>query len=131
MKPAAALFGLALLLGCGSASASDSDPWFGPDKALHFGFSAALAAGGYAASSAWLDTRTARALAGGGFSFTLGAGKELYDLSGRGDPSFRDLTWDLVGAAVGVALAASLDALTSSKREPQPRASAHGLLFHF
>ncbi len=129
VKATAALPALALLLACGRASASAPDPWLGPDKALHFGVSVALAASGYAASSAWLDTRTERALAGGAFSLTLGASKELYDLFGHGDPSFRDLTWDAVGTVVGVTLAASLDALTSSKHEP--RARAQGLLFHF
>jgi putative lipoprotein len=115
---------------CGPASASDGDPWFGPDKALHFGFSVVLAAGGYAASSTWLDSRNERALAGGAFSLTIGASKELWDLNGHGDPSWRDFTWDVIGTAAGVALAASVDALTSSK-EPRPTASAQGLVFHF
>jgi putative lipoprotein len=114
----------------GSARASDADPWFGPDKALHFGVSVVLAAGGYAASSAWLDSRNERALAGGAFSLTVGAGKELWDLGGHGDPSWRDFTWDVIGTAAGLALAAGVDALTSSK-EPQHSASAQGLVFHF
>jgi putative lipoprotein len=131
VKPVASLLVLATLLASGTAAARDDDPWFGPDKALHFGFSVALSAGGYAASSVWLDTRTDRALAGSAFSLSLGAGKELWDLSGHGDPSWRDFTWDVVGTAVGVALAAGVDALTSSKPEAKPRASAQGLLFHF
>ena len=115
---------------CGSAAASDSDPWFGPDKALHFGVSVMLAAGGYAASSAWLDSRNERALAGTAFSLTIGAGKELWDLSGHGDPSWRDFSWDVLGTAAGVALAAGVDALTSSKHS-QASASAQGLVLHF
>ncbi|MEP7049191.1 MAG: hypothetical protein ABJB12_02510 [Pseudomonadota bacterium] len=123
---------LAMLLGCSTASASDADPWFGPDKALHFSFSVALSAGGYAASSAFLDTRTKRALAGSAFSLTLGAGKELWDLSGHGDPSWRDFTWDVLGTAVGVALAAGIDALAQSKpQQPPLRAGAQGLVLHF
>jgi putative lipoprotein len=129
--PAAAL-ALGTLLFCGTATASDADPWFGPDKALHFGFSVVLSAGGYAASSSFLDTRTERALAGSAFSLTLGASKELWDLAGHGDPSWRDFTWDIVGTAVGVALAAGVDALASSKHsQTAPRATAQGLLFHF
>jgi putative lipoprotein len=121
-----------LFLGCGRASASDADPWFGPDKALHFSLSVALAAGGYAASSAFLDTRGERALAGGTFSLTLGAGKELWDLSGHGDPSWRDFTWDVLGTAVGVALAAGIDALAQPKQDrPALRAGAQGLVLHF
>jgi putative lipoprotein len=127
------LFTLSALLLCSTASASDADPWFGPDKALHFGFSVVLSAGGYAASSSFLDTRTERAVAGSAFSLTLGASKELWDLAGHGDPSWRDFTWDIVGTAVGVALAAGVDALASSKHDSQtaPRATAQGLLFHF
>jgi putative lipoprotein len=125
--PAALIFGLLSQ----TARASDSDPWLGPDKALHFGVSAALAAGGYAASSAWLDRRSERALAGGAFSVTLGAGKELWDLAGHGDPSWRDFTWDVVGTAVGIALAVGVDALFSPKQATQPSATAQGLVFHF
>ena len=40
---------LALALAARPATASDADPWFGPDKALHFGLSAGLAAGDAAA----------------------------------------------------------------------------------
>jgi len=124
---------LASLLLCRTAAASDADPWFGPDKALHFGFSVVLSAGGYAASSTFLDTRTERALAGSAFSLSLGAGKELWDLSGHGDPSWRDFTWDIVGTAVGTALAVGVDALLSPKHDSQtrPSASAQGLVFHF
>jgi putative lipoprotein len=132
VKPLAAV---ALAIGCSlccrGASASEADPWFGPDKALHFGFSVALSAAGYAASSVFLDSRTERALAGGAFSLTLGAGKELWDMSGHGDPSWRDFTWDVVGSAVGVALAAGIDALANPKRESASHVSAQGLLFHF
>ncbi len=129
----AATLTLASVLLCGSASASDADPWFGRDKALHFGFSVVLSAGGYAASSAFLDTRTVRALAGSAFSLTLGAGKELWDLSGHGDPSWRDFTWDVVGTAVGIAAAVGVDAWVSSKHDSQtrPGTSAQGLVFHF
>ncbi len=126
--------GLVLLLACGTASASEADPWFGPDKALHFSFSVALSATGYAASSAFLDTRTERAIAGSTFSLTLGAGKELWDLSGHGDPSWRDFTWDVVGTAVGVALAVGIDSLTSTKQNASPvraSANAQGLVIHF
>lgn len=115
---------------CASAQATEADPWFGPDKALHFGVSVVLAAGGYAASSPWLESRSERALVGGSFSLTLGAGKELWDLSGRGDPSWRDFTWDVLGTAAGLALALSADALTSSKRT-QPSVSTRALVLHF
>ncbi|MEI9935661.1 MAG: hypothetical protein WDO69_00420 [Pseudomonadota bacterium] len=122
---------LALFLASRPAAASDPDPWFGPDKALHFGVSVGLAAGGYAAVSPWLESRAERALAGGAFSLTLGAGKELWDLTGHGDPSWRDFTWDVLGTAVGVALAVGVDALVSRGKEAPAGHAAQGLAFHF
>lgn len=86
-----------------------TDDWLGPDKALHFSVSVGLSAGGYAVSSLAFDRRWQRSVAGAGFSLTLGAGKELYDLSGHGDPSWKDFTWDVAGTAVGVGLALLVD----------------------
>jgi len=122
---------LAILSSARPAAASDTDPWFGPDKALHFGVSLGLAAGSYAALSPWLDTRAERALAGGAVSLSLGAGKELWDLAGHGDPSWRDFTWDVVGTAAGVALALGVDALVSHDKAPPVERAAQGLVFHF
>jgi len=128
----AAPLALSLLLTAGAAAAKDPDPWFGRDKALHFGVSAGLAAGGYAALSPWLDSRAERALGGAAFSLTLGASKELWDLAGHGDPSWRDFTWDVLGTALGVALAVGVDALVShAKAAPAERHGAQGLVFHF
>jgi putative lipoprotein len=101
------------------ARATDPDPWWGKDKALHFTVSIGLGAGGYAASAVWLGERWQRAVAGAGFSLTLGAGKELYDLTGHGDASWRDFTWDVAGTAVGVGLACLLDLVLF------PRATRH------
>ena len=122
---------LALAMAARPAAASDPDPWFGPDKALHFGVSAGLAAGGYAAVSPWLEGRGEKALVGGAFSLTLGAGKELWDMTGHGDPSWRDFTWDALGTAVGLALAVGVDALVGRERDAPAARSAQGLVFHF
>jgi putative lipoprotein len=94
---------------CETKRAHAQDAWLGPDKALHFGVSAGLAAGGYALSSLVLEKPWQRASAGAGFALSAGVAKELWDLSGRGDPSFKDLAWDGVGTAVGVGLALALD----------------------
>src|SRR6478752_5716288 len=131
MRALAAPLVLALALVSRPAAAGEPDPWFGPDKALHFGVSMGLAAGGYAAVSPWLDSRAQRALAGGAFSLTLGAGKELWDLAGHGDPSFRDFTWDVLGTAAGVALAVGVDALISNGKGAPVERAAQGLVFHF
>jgi putative lipoprotein len=109
----AALF-VALYSFAPGAFAVDRDPWFGPDKPLHFELSVALAAGGYAASALVLDHPWQRTIAGGAFSLTLGAGKELYDWTGHGDASWRDFTWDVAGTAVGLGLALLVDAALSA-----------------
>ena len=128
---AAAALALALALSSRPAAASKPDPWFGPDKAAHFAVSLGLAAGGYGALSPWLESRSQRALGGAAFSLTLGAGKELWDLSGHGDPSWRDFTWDVLGTAAGVALALGVDALVSQSGGAPADRVAQGLVFHF
>ncbi|MBK7579160.1 MAG: hypothetical protein IPI67_03050 [Myxococcales bacterium] len=111
---ALAAFAVAFL--CGSAArAADPDPWWGPDKALHFSVSAGLAAGGYATSSIFLDRRWQRAATGATFALTLGVGKEVYDATGHGTASGKDLAWDVVGTAVGTALALLVDVLVAPK----------------
>jgi putative lipoprotein len=97
----------------GMGHAQDADPWFGRDKALHFSFSAALAGGGYggAALLTRCEDRRWRLLAGAGVALTAGIGKELYDLSGHGDASARDLFWDAVGTATGLLVAWTIDRL--------------------
>lgn len=120
----------AVMLAPKAARAADPDPWFGPDKALHFGVSVGLSAGGYGVSALVLHEPWQRAIAGAGFSLTLGAGKELYDLSGHGDPSWKDFTWDVVGTAVGVGLALLVDAaVSSSSAHHTVRASQMAIAF--
>ena len=116
---------------CSPARASDPDPWFGRDKALHFSISIALSAGGYAASSLWLDRSYERALAGSAFSLGLGASKELWDFEGHGDPSWRDFTWDVLGTAVGTGLALATDALVHPKPGAKLNATLQGLVIRF
>jgi putative lipoprotein len=112
------------------ARADDGDPWWGPDKALHFGVSAGLGAAGYAASSLLFERRLERAAGGAAFSLTLGASKELYDLSGAGDASWKDFTWDVAGTAVGVGLALLVDlAVAPEKSKTVARSSA--IAIHF
>jgi len=99
------------LLSPSCARASDADPWFGRDKALHFSVSATLASAAYGATAATsLDPRWRLPV---GASVALGAGvaKELYDLTGRGDASWRDLTWDVIGTATGLGVAWLIDHL--------------------
>jgi putative lipoprotein len=119
MRPAARsrvapvhVFALACVVGlpaARTARAEDSDPWFGRDKALHFGASATIAVFGYGATAQVTPDRRLRLAVGGGVALSFGIAKELWDLSGNGDASWRDLTWDAVGTVTGLAVAAALD----------------------
>jgi putative lipoprotein len=108
--PLKTLLALCFFAGTSAAtSLASADSFWGPDKALHFGVSAGLAGGGYAASSLVWQRPWQRALAGATLSLSAGVAKELWDLSGHGDPSFKDLAWDGIGTGVGVALATAVD----------------------
>jgi putative lipoprotein len=137
MNPPRKAAATALLAGAllsANATADDTDRWLGPDKALHFGVSAGLAAGGYGISTLVLEQPWQRALAGGSFSLALGGGKELYDLSGHGDPSWKDFTWDALGTAVGLGIALLVDAALSPgspKQEPSRTSGTAGMAIRF
>lgn len=86
-----------------AAEAADPDPWFGEDKFLHFGVSATIPLGGYAAGSVLFEDAGPRLAVAAGSSLALGIGKELHDLTGRGSASLKDLAWDVGGTLVGTA----------------------------
>ena len=99
------------------AYGGDRDPWFGRDKKLHFGASAALAVTGYGVAAVTTESRTLRTFVGVSSAAVAGVGKELIDLAGYGDPSWKDLTWDGIGCAVGIGIALLVDVLV---RGPHP-----------
>lgn len=111
---------LSLLLSCaGVSSVRAEDAWLAPDKGLHFGVSLGLAAGGYGLSSLFLAPPRYRALVGFSFALSLGVAKEAWDAAGHGDPSWRDVTWDILGGLTGTALAWGVDlALKRARRQP-------------
>ena len=92
-----------------AAQPADPDPWFGPDKALHFGVSAAIAGGGYALAAPFFDEYGARAGLGAGLALTAGMTKEAFDAAGYGDPSWHDVAWDVLGTAVGIGISLTID----------------------
>ena len=100
---------LAALLAVRTASADPADPWWGPDKKEHFSFSAGLATVGYATTSLGTDSRPLCLLGGAGLALGAGLAKEARDLSGRGDPSWRDVTWDVLGTATGLGISLLFD----------------------
>ena len=117
-----------------TALASDADPWFGRDKALHFGASATIAAGGYAITTALSEAPTPRWKAfavGGALAISAGAFKETLDAMGYGDPSWRDFTWDVIGTAFGLGVAFGIDALVRPRHDGSPSTATAPLLFRF
>jgi putative lipoprotein len=107
---AAALLAFALSFALAPpARATEHDPWFGRDKALHFSASFMLAGGGYAGTSLLTEKPAVRAATGAGLALTAGIAKEVYDRYAGGDPSWRDLTWDVVGTTTGVLVAWLVD----------------------
>ncbi len=103
------LAALAAAPGAARAESADADPWWGRDKLIHFSASASLAIVGYAGTSMGTESRPARAAGGAALAIGAGAAKELWDLDGHGDASWRDLTWDLIGATTGVLLSLAVD----------------------
>jgi putative lipoprotein len=101
---------LVLALGAGTSHAQvDPDPWLGPDKALHFTVSAAIAGVTYGTTSLFTESRPVRIGVAAGVAFGAGIFKELLDLSGSGQPSWKDLAWDAMGTAFGVVVSWLLD----------------------
>lgn len=108
------------------SAAADPDPWLGRDKALHFGVSAGLSGGGYAAGAMIWDEPLPALLTGAGLALGAGAAKELWDLAGNGHPSWRDMAWNVVGAGAGLLVAWSIHALLQPERPPSGGAAAGG-----
>lgn len=96
------------------------DPWFGHDKALHFGATSTLSIGGYTAGRLVFEDRTTALAVGAGVAMGAGIAKELADLAGAGDPSWRDLTWNLIGTVTGLAFAWTFDKLIERIFAPAP-----------
>lgn len=100
------------------------DPWFGRDKALHFGASFALAVGGYAAASWAFERRAGRVALSASIAIGAGVAKEIADYQFKGDPSARDLAWDAIGTAAGVLVAWAIDRAISPRHFAIVRSAA-------
>lgn len=105
MRPVALI---AMLAACEVRAA---DPWWGPDKALHASVSAGIASGSYAIVAITSEERPTRWLMAFGLSLGAGIAKETFDSWGLGQPSMKDLMWDIAGAALGATLAWVVDVL--------------------
>lgn len=120
MKRAAAAFVVAAsVLSAGAPARADdaADPWLGKDKALHFGVSGGIAIGSYGLARPLLaaggEPRATALVIAGGMAIGYGVAKETWDAMGHGDPSWKDLTWDVVGSVAGLLVAWGLDVLVA------------------
>lgn len=120
---------MGIVLALPSAARADSDPWWGKDKALHFGVSTVIASGGYGVGAVAFDARWKAIALGGGVAAAAGIGKETLDLAGYGDPSWKDLTWDAIGTVTGLLLAWSIDALVRGVSSEHPAFAAPAARF--
>lgn len=109
--PAAVVLASFLVAWPAQAQAPSEDPWLGPDKTLHFSVSAVISSSGYGVAAALEQDRPLRLVVGGALGVSAGVAKELADLAGLGHPSWRDLTWDLMGVATGLLLGFAIDVL--------------------
>jgi uncharacterized protein YfiM (DUF2279 family) len=103
-RAATLLLAGAAMLGASAAGAQSTDSWVGTDKAMHLGLSAPF--GMFGATFAGAEASTATRLAYGTLIGSLpGLAKELSDMRGRGDPSARDMAFNVLGAALGALVA--------------------------
>ncbi len=113
------------------AHASGDDPFWGPDKALHFGVAGAIAGVGYGVTTAATPDRWKAFAIGGAAAVGAGALKEGLDATGLGDPSWKDFAWDVIGAACGLGVAWALDVAVHGGHVPAWSASAPAAVFRF
>ena len=73
--------------------------------------SLSLTLGGYGVGVFAFDDAAPRLVLGGAIGLGAGIAKELWDLAGAGDASWRDVFWDVVGVASGLLLAFTIDCL--------------------
>lgn len=122
------LIAIATFLGTTAVTATaraEDDPWTGEDKTKHFVVSAGIAAGGYVGGVFLFDKRGCALATGAGLAALAGVGKELVDLAGYGQASWKDLAWDGLGMLGGLALAWGVDLLV---RGVSPQHPAIGLI---
>ena len=103
-----------------SSRTQAQDDFFGADKGLHFGLSAAAAFTSYVVLDG-LELNT-----GVHYSLSillplaLGVGKELLDIANGGRASGADLAWDLMGVITGFAIGYVLRTWLFPRTAPEP-----------
>lgn len=88
-----------------SAGARGGDSWFGADKARHFTASFLLTGAVSRGLRVHGHESPSRSLAAGvGFTVSLGGLKEMFDRTGRGHASWKDMAANALGAGCGALL---------------------------
>lgn len=113
------------------APAQADDAWWGTDKGLHYSASLLITVGGHGVSALVLEQPWQRAVAGASLGLTAGVAKEVHDLAGYGDPSWKDVVWDVAGVATGVGLALLVEVLIADEGPPPAAAMPTTLTLRF
>lgn len=114
LRPPAAALLLAASAALSATPLAGQDAWFARDKAEHFVASAVIATGAYAFAIPVWDCKRPRALFGAGVALGAGLLKEWSDARGGGQASWKDLAWDVLGVASGLALMWGFDSAPGS-----------------
>jgi uncharacterized protein YfiM (DUF2279 family) len=88
----------------GGPRSAAGDSWLAADKVQHFFTSAFVQSITYGSLRAAGTSHGAALTAASVTTATVGIGKELHDLRGHGDPSVKDLAWDVAGAGAATVL---------------------------
>ena len=88
---------------------AEADAWWAYDKGEHWIATTSISALGAELPRFWVESRVVRLGIGFGAAVVIGAAKELLDLTGFGDPSWKDFTWDLIGGATGALISLGVE----------------------
>ena len=124
MPGRAVIVAVALALAAGPARAQDVGA-LGQDKALHLVVSAAVAGFGYTLAAQLFEPAWPRAVMGGGLALAAGIGKEVVDVLGAGSFDWLDLTFDLLGAGLGLLISVAVDVTFAHHRRRRRSLAAY------
>jgi uncharacterized protein YfiM (DUF2279 family) len=80
------------------------DQWFAPDKIKHFLIAGTVESGAFATSEAAGLSRRNSFVAGVAVMAAFSLGREIHDKRVKNEFSWRDLTWDALGASAALVM---------------------------
>jgi uncharacterized protein YfiM (DUF2279 family) len=90
------------------STSGSGESWVAPDKFDHLLVSAMLSGSAFLQMKISHNDADFAFVSSCGFSLTLGAAKEIYDLIHPGHPSWKDLAVDALGSLLGALVASAL-----------------------